>query len=439
MTSSDHIDRVIETFLGNPFDKDGPFACDIDDPIGDIDVEPTLNELIANRDTTRAKKLVLAIGHQRACERPDDPAWVFDPSEIPPAVVRKLPRSAGDYLRVVMAAGRCYRALTKIHGTSAAMVRVRRDVWAACFGDSLLHALELERVIRDHDVLLLGETGTGKEMFARAIQAATPGDTKGNPAPSAAINAAAMPETLVESELFGHVKGAFTGAADTRIGRLRSAHGGSFFLDEVGDLPSFTQVKLLRVIETNDVYPLGSDDAHKTDLRYIAATHKDLDELVDGGDFRQDLFERLAGNVIRIPPLRERPDDIFEIGMAFVRRYTSTESSHSDTLERIEAWLKSAEARRYAWPGNVRELQNALRNLLLGLPPGLKESPTVPEGSMPAIGSTLPPSIDQCEAALQTVSDWYMQRVLAHTEGNYSQAAKILGIDRSTVRRRTRK
>ena len=439
MTLSEHIDRIIDTFIGNPFAVAHPSACDIDDPVGDIDVAAAVAGLSASKDTARAKRLVLAVGHQRACARPDDPAWVFDRAIIPHSVLGKLPRSDGDYLRVVMAAGRCYRALRAIQGTSAQMRSVRRDVWAACFGDSLHHALELERVIRDHDVLLLGETGTGKEMFAHAIQAATPGSSDGSPAPRAAINAAAMPETLVESELFGHVKGAFTGASDTRTGRLRSANGGSFFLDEVGDLPSFTQVKLLRVIETNEVYPLGSDTAHEVDVRYIAATHKDLESLVDAGEFRQDLFERLAGNVIRIPPLRERPDDLFEIGMSFVRRYTMDATSHDDSLAGIEQWLRSTEARRYAWPGNVRELQNALRNLLLGLPPGLKDDPSIPDDAPRSANGALPPAIDQCEAPLQIVNDWYMNRVLAHSEGNYSQAAKILGIDRSTVRRRTRK
>lgn len=219
-----------------------------------------------------------------------------------------------------LAAGRCYRALAAVLGGSKRMNRVRRDTWAACFGDSLRSALDLERVIRDHDVLLFGETGTGKEAIARAIQLATPGGTDGAPAPMAAINAAAVPLTLVESALFGHIKGAFTGAQETRTGRLRTASGGSFFLDEVGDLPSTTQVKLLRVMETNEVFPLGSDSPETIDVRYIAATHKDLEAMVECKEFRRDLFQRMAGNVIRMPPLRDRPEDMIEIGTAFVAR-----------------------------------------------------------------------------------------------------------------------
>jgi len=248
------------------------------------------------------------------------------------------------------------------------MNRVRRDTWAACFGESLRSALELERVIRDHDVLLFGETGTGKEAIARAIQLATPGPADGSAAPMAAINAAAVPDTLVESALFGHVKGAFTGAQETRTGWLRKASGGSFFLDEVGDLPSPTQVKLLRVMETNEVFPLGSDISEIVDVRYIAATHKDLETRVDRNEFRRDLFQRMAGNVIRMPPLRDRPEDMIEIGTAFIARYLGDASV--DHSRRIEAWLHSDGAVGYSWPGNVRELQNALRNMMLGLDAG---------------------------------------------------------------------
>jgi transcriptional regulator with PAS, ATPase and Fis domain len=245
----------------------------------------------------------------------------------------------------------------------------------------------------------------------------------------AAINAATVPETLVESALFGHVKGAFTGAQDTRAGRLRIAHGGSFFLDEVGDLPSHTQIKLLRVMETNEVYPLGSDSPETVDVRYIAATHKDLEQMVEAREFRRDLFQRLAGNVIRIPPLRERPDDMVEIGVGFVRDYLG--EAAGSQLEHIEAWLHSEPARAYAWPGNVRELQNALRNLMLGLDPGIGGT-----GAAETVDVSLPASVRDCEAPLESITDWYLQRVLEHCDGNFTLAAKVLEVDRSTVRRR---
>jgi transcriptional regulator with PAS, ATPase and Fis domain len=347
-----------------------------------------------------------------------------------------LPRARGDYLRIVMAAGRCFQTLSGMRGTSEVMQRARSEAWAACFGDSLRHALELERVIRDHDVLILGETGTGKEAFAHAMQTATPGGPDGEPPPRSAINAAAIPDTLVESELFGHVKGAFTGATETRIGRLRTADGGAFFLDEVGDLPSTTQVKLLRVIETNEVYPVGSDTPYTVDIRYIAATHKDLASMVDRGEFRADFYERLAGNVLTIPPLRERPEDIVEIGRHFVDGYLRDAKIVEPAM--IESWLRSNEARDYAWPGNVRELQNALRNLMLGLQPDLRGSGGLLSAVAAGAGEALPPMIRDAVASMQDVTDWYMERVLVHTEHNYTQAAKTLGVDRSTVRRRTK-
>jgi len=309
------------------------------------------------------------------------------------------------------------------------MNRVRRETWSACFGESLHHALHLEQVIRDHDVLILGETGTGKESVARAIQVATPG-TDVRAAPSAALNVAAVPETLVESELFGHVKGAFTGANETRVGRIRSAAGGCLFLDEIGDLSLQAQVKLLRVMETNEVTPVGSDVPHDADVRYVAATHQNLREMVEAGRFRRDLLERLAGNVIPVPPLRERVEDIPEIGLSFVRRHGEATAEVID-LGRIEAWLSGPEARTHAWPGNVRELENALRNLMLGLDVSLqtagKPQPVLPEA---------PGRIGRGAATLKEVTDWYVRRVLDATGGNVSRAARVLGVDRTTLMRR---
>jgi transcriptional regulator of acetoin/glycerol metabolism len=433
MVQSRAIDEVLRAFLGNPFDVAPTTWRAAERALAGLDPRAAFVDLFDADNAERAELFLLAVGHARACTHPDDPGRVFDDALLPPSVRRRLPRQPRDYLRIVMAAGRCFRALSLIHGTSGAIQQCRRATWAACFGDSLHHALHLERVIRDHDVLLLGETGTGKEAFARAIQAATPGPADGTPAPSAAMNAAALPDTLVESELFGHVKGAFTGASETRVGRLRSADGGSFFLDEVGDLPSTTQVKLLRVIETNDFHPVGSDTTHHVDVRYVAATHKDLEALVLAGGFRRDLFERLAGIVIRIPPLRERPEDVRAIALPFVDGYTGEiGGSHVAVVER---WLDSGEARGYPWPGNVRELQNVLRNLLLGLPAGLAEKTRGTAGPAP-LPPDLPQRILDGRASMQEVNDWYMRLVLDKTESNYTQTAKILGIDRSTVRRR---
>ncbi|WP_152629444.1 sigma 54-interacting transcriptional regulator [Haliangium ochraceum] len=450
---------VIDAYQGNPFDLEPTRWQAADEALAAINPARCLARLLRQGEVERAKLLLLALGHRRACEHPDAPERVFDDALLPPSVRRRLPRPVGDYLRVVMAAGRCYRALSGIRGVSPGIRAARRATWAACFGNSLRHALDLEQVIRDHDILILGETGTGKELFGHTIQVATPGPADGGPAPSAAINAAALPETLVESELFGHAKGAFTGATESRMGRLRSADGGSFFLDEVGDLPSTTQVKLLRVIETNEVFALGSDTPHTVELRYVAATHKDLESLVAERGFRRDLFERLAGNIIRIPPLRERPEDLRAIALPFVQRYLGA-SSLDAQLARIEAWIDSPEARGYTWPGNVRELQNALRNLLLGLPAKLgdKEREPVPlaakaalvsrdvaaASAVPRVGDAeqdsegIPAALRNAAMSMQAVGYWYLRRVVEHARGNLSRAARILGVDRSTVRRRMR-
>jgi transcriptional regulator of acetoin/glycerol metabolism len=434
MVQSRAIDEVIRVFLGNPFDVANPARHAAERALAGMDARAALADLLDADHGARAELLLLAVGHGRACAHPDEPGRVFDDALLAPSVRRRLPRPPRDYLRIVMAAGRCFRALSHIHGISEPLRQCRRATWAACFGDSLHHALHLERVIRDHDVLLQGETGTGKEALARAIQAATPGPADGSPAPAAAMNAAALPDTLVESELFGHVKGAFTGASEMRVGRLRSADGGSFFLDEVGDLPSTTQVKLLRVIETNDFHPVGSDTTHHVDVRYVAATHKDLEAQVGAGSFRRDLFERLAGIVIRIPPLRERPEDVRAIALPFVEHYTG--GIGGGHLANVERWLDSGEARGYAWPGNVRELQNVLRNLLLGLPAGLAAKSGAAGGAATHLPPDLPERIIEGRASMQEVGDWYMRLVLDKTGNNYTQTARILGIDRSTVRRR---
>ncbi len=424
--------KFLEAAIGNPFAIHAALATP-DREMTKFNVPATLKKLLVGpaRDLDQAKLLVLAIGHRDACQYPTQPDKVLTSKDIPAKLAKHLPRPLASYRRIAMAAGRCYHRLMQIRGTSSAMNNARRDTWAACFGDSLRHTLDLEQVIRDHDVLVLGETGTGKESFAEAIQLATPGDESGAAAPSSAINAAAIPDTLVESELFGHVKGAFTGALDTRVGRLRSASGGCFFLDEVGDLPFTTQVKLLRVIETNEVFPLGADRSHTVDLRYVAATHKNLDKMVCKDQFRRDLYQRLAGNVISIPALRQRPEDIVEIGMAFVHNYLG--SPNHPQLAHIDTWLRSKEACSYGWPGNVRELQNVLRDLMLGLPPRLSG-----RSASPIQTASVPEHIAGSQSTLQEVSDWYLTKVLQDNQYNYTKAATILGLDRSTVRRRAR-
>jgi transcriptional regulator with AAA-type ATPase domain len=381
-----------------------------------------------------AERVVLGRGHLEAIEHPDVASAVLSEHTLPRSLLRRLPRPRAAYLRVAMAAGRCHRVLDGLAGSSEPMVRLRRETWAACFGDTLYHALKLERVIRDHDVLIWGETGTGKEAIAHALQEATPGAQSGARAPRAAVNAAAIPETLMESELFGHVRGSFTGATEHRQGAIRSADGGCFFLDEVGDLTPTTQVKLLRVMETDEVQPVGADTGHPVSVRYVAATHKDLSALVRDRAFRADLYHRLAGNLIVVPALRDRPEDIVPIGLAFVRRHLD-EGDFRRERPTIQRWLESAEVRSHPFPGNVRELQNALRDVMLGVRPQLGSAS---ESAPASARSELPARVRARTATMQEVAEWYLRGVLERTQGNYTEAARCLAMDRATVRRRAR-
>ena len=226
------------------------------------------------------------------------------------------------------------------------------------------------------------------------------------------------------------MKGAFTGATETRAGRILSADGGCFFLDEVGDLPAPTQVKLLRVLESDEISPLGSDEVHRADVRFVAATHRDLEAMVRENAFRPDLYQRLAGNIIRLPPLRERPEDIAVIGMAFVRSQVPA-GALDDLVAKAESWLTSPATTAYAWPGNVRELQNVLRGVLLGVAPKL----TAKGQQTSSVQKNWPVEIVDATASLEQASDWYLSRVLEKHGSNLAQSAKTLGVDRSTVRR----
>ncbi|HEY9072477.1 MAG TPA: sigma-54 dependent transcriptional regulator [Candidatus Ozemobacteraceae bacterium] len=201
-------------------------------------------------------------------------------------------------------------------------------------------------------VLLRGESGTGKEVLARALHLQSPRSEK----PFIPVNAGSLPRELVESELFGHVKGAFTGADRDRVGRFDEADGGTLFLDEIGDMPVEQQVKLLRILQTGEVRPVGAARSHCVDVRVVAATNRDLESLVREGRFREDLYYRLSLFVITIPPLRKRHEDIPALAESFLKRF-------ADEQERPALRLAS-ETRdlliEYEWPGNVRELENAM-------------------------------------------------------------------------------
>jgi transcriptional regulator with GAF, ATPase, and Fis domain len=278
----------------------------------------------------------------------------------------------------------------------------------------------------DSTVLISGETGTGKELIARAIHSRSA--RKGRALVK--VNCAAISAGLVESELFGHVKGAFTGAIERRIGRFELADGGTIFLDEVGELTPAVQVRLLRTLELGEVRPVGASRVLHVDARVIAATHRDLERAVREETFRQDLYYRL--NVFRIvlPPLRERREDIPLLAAHVLREVASREGRPASlSPAAVEALIG------YAWPGNVRELANTLERLALSTPGGVIDVEDLPA----AFRERAPaPHVDPIFAGLPTLEEMekrYLQHVLAAVGGNRSRAAEVLGIDRRTLYR----
>jgi transcriptional regulator with PAS, ATPase and Fis domain len=276
-------------------------------------------------------------------------------------------------------------------------------------------------------VLILGETGVGKEVLARMIHERSPRAQE----QFVAVNCAAITESLLESELFGHEKGAFTGAAQAKPGLLESASGGTVLLDEVGEMPATLQAKLLRVLEQREVMRVGSLKPRPIDVRFIAATNRDLEELVQQGVFRRDLFFRLNGISIVIPPLRERVAEIKPLAMAFVEE-ALRQAGRRDGLTIDSEALDFLE--RYRWPGNIRELRNIVDRAVLLCSGGVITFKHLPVQSMLA-SSALPPPPGDGEAA-SPVDQEHRARVIQALEQsawNQTRAARVLGVSRRTL------
>lgn len=278
---------------------------------------------------------------------------------------------------------------------------------------------------RDIPVLITGETGTGKEVLASAIhQTSTRADKA-----YITVNCATLPEDLLDSELFGHMKGAFTGAISSTKGLFQQADGGTLFLDEIGDVSPRLQAKLLRVLQEGEVRPVGAERSHKVDVRVIAATNRDLAAMVRSGEFREDLFFRLSVLPVHIPPLRERREDIPALVASFVGRVREHHNRpdldfSSDALQKLVA---------YDWPGNVRQLQNVIERSFALYPAPVLSAPQV-------LISTHTPSDtadeDEHQLPLAEVELRHIRRVLAANNGNQVASARVLGISRSTLRRK---
>jgi len=274
-------------------------------------------------------------------------------------------------------------------------------------------------------VLLEGESGTGKELAARAVHANSPRRDR----PFVPVNCAALPETLLESELFGHERGAFTGAVASKRGLFEAADQGTLFLDEIGDIGPALQVKLLRVIQEQEVRHVGGTASVKVDVRIVAATNRDLAQMVKDGKFREDLFYRL--NVVRIvmPPLRERREDIPMLAHHFLQK--ATVSSNQPVRGFVPETMALLE--RYHWPGNVRELENVIERTVSLAPGPLIMPDDLPETVRKA--EAAPPGGDESLLSLEEVEKRHLGKVLRETGGNKVRAARILGIDRRTLYR----
>jgi two-component system response regulator HydG len=284
-------------------------------------------------------------------------------------------------------------------------------------------------------VLLTGESGTGKEIIARALHAASPRCDK----PFVAINCSAVPETLLESELFGHVKGAFTGAASQRDGLFHAADGGTLFLDEIGDMPLALQAKLLRALQEGEIRRIGSSTSSHVDVRLIAATNVDLDKARLAGRFREDLYYRLDVVSIALPPLRDRREDIPRLATHFLRKHAEAKGKtvHGFSNHALDVLLADD------WPGNVRQLENVIeRAVLLSQGPridvgdlsGLKE-PSSDSHSRIASRFVSMPLAAARKSAMESFDRRYLEMRLHHAKGNVSEAARLADMDRANFRR----
>jgi DNA-binding NtrC family response regulator len=284
----------------------------------------------------------------------------------------------------------------------------------------------IEKVSRgDHPVLILGESGTGKELVARSVHFSGPRKDR----PFVPVDCSALVATLIESELFGYVKGAFTGAMQAKKGLMESAHGGTLFLDEIGDMPVDMQAKLLRALQQHEIKPVGSTERRQIDVRIIAATHRDLEAAIRSGAFRQDLYFRLNVVQIKLPPLRERKSDIPLLVAAFLEKFTDPQEPPREISEDAMRRLMA-----YDWPGNVRELENAIERAV-----ALGSGPIVSVADLPSNlqypTTERAPEKDEL-LPLEELERRAILRTLRETGGDKLAAARMLGIGKTTLYRK---
>ena len=349
-----------------------------------------------NQDRTNAVKAV-GLGAYDFCQKPFDP-------EILGLIVRRAFRLHALQQENYLLQQSQESPIQGIITSDSGMLKICRSV---------------ERVApSDATVALLGESGTGKELFAKALHQMSPRASK----KFVAINCAAIPENLLESELFGYERGAFTGANKQTRGKIEFADGGTFFLDEVGDLPMSLQAKILRFLQERVLERIGGREEIAVDVRIVCATHQNLKKLIEEGRFREDLFYRLSEIVFTIPPLRDRPGDAVLLAQALMRKFSlqqgrSLVGFKEDALEAIEA---------YAWPGNVREMENFIKRAVI-----------MAEGSQISVEDLSLSATAKEPVNLREVRDDAERRaiikVLSRVDGNMLRAAELLGVSRPTL------
>jgi DNA-binding NtrC family response regulator len=361
------------------------------------------------------------------------------------SAVEAMRAGAGDYLTkpvrlaelaAVLSRGVERRALRRENAALKLLVSGRGESGHVIAVSPAMRAL-LVRVERaapsDSPVLIQGESGTGKELIARALHQLSGRKDK----PFVEINCSAIQDTLLESELFGHQRGAFTGAIERRLGLMEAGDGGTIFLDEVAEMSRAVQAKILRAMQSGEIRRVGDNRTMRVDVRIIAATNKDLAAAVGTGDFRDDLYYRLNTVLVEVPPLRERPEDIGPL----VRHFLAT-LPIADRREREISPEALAVLRAYRWPGNVRELRNSIESMLI-----LTSGPRLEVNDLPAsiLAATASPrafspaTADAPIRRLDEVTDKYIRHAVERCGGNKSQAARLLGIDLKTLYNRLKK
>ena len=384
------------------------------DPDGTSEGFAVLSEIMALKPDT---KVIVATGHgarESALQAIAGGAYDFYQKPVDIDAIGLIVRRALQLHRIerenralAAKAGTENRVLGRLITAAPEMVRVARTI---------------ERVANTNvSVMLLGASGTGKELLARGLHDAS--DRAGGT--FVAINCAAIPENLLESELFGHEKGAFTGAVKTTEGKIEQANGGTLFLDEVGDIPLQLQVKLLRFLQERVIERIGSRRSIDVDTRIVCATHQNLEQMIVDGRFREDLYYRLAEIVVKIPSLAERPGDPALLAKAFLQRFAremnpQVKGFAADALAAIDAW---------AWPGNVRELENRVKRAVI-MAEGKLVGAADLDLSAPAEGGG---SVLNLKSTREQADRKAIRHALARSEGNISSTAKLLGISRPTL------